>query len=324
MVSMGEFSRELCGGTHADNTKDIGSLLVLSEESISSGTRRITALTGPRAEANRKQTLETAAHAASLLGCEIQSIADVVNELTQAIRKLKKLTSGTTSESLPPLVGRDPASAVQAIKTEGVNSQVVRSVVRQTARLLNVPVEDIPTRIQTLLNDQVSLRSQIEKAATATTLTAEDLIADGEVVNGVRMIIRRVDGASPVLMRQWIDKIRSTSSEPVAIMLAAPAEDDKVTLIAALSADLVKQGKAAGKWIGPVAKILGGGAVASQIWHKPVAAMPRRSKKHSQKPNAYGDSLTQSFKQRGHRPASGDPLTQSFNRVGTAPRLLIR
>jgi alanyl-tRNA synthetase len=60
-------------------------------------------------------------------------------------------------------------------------------------------------------------------------------------------------------MRQWIDKIRETSAEPVAILLAAPAEDDKVTLVAGISSDLVKQGRSAGKWIGPVAKVLGGG-----------------------------------------------------------------
>jgi alanyl-tRNA synthetase len=254
MVSMGEFSRELCGGTHADNTKEIGSLLILSEESISSGTRRITALTGPRAESYLKQIADTASQAASRLGCGVESLPEVASALTQTIRKLKKISAGTQNEALPPVVGSESASAVKL-----PSSQAIRAAIRQTSRVLNVPAEEIPGRIESLLNDQANLRSQIEGMTGSTTLTSEDLVATGEVVSGVRLIVRRVEGATPLVMRQWIDKIRETSAEPVAILLAAPAEDDKVTLVAGISSDLVKQGRSAGKWIGPVAKVLGGG-----------------------------------------------------------------
>ena len=43
MVSMGEFSKELCGGTHLDNTGQVGLFKIVGEESVSAGTRRITA-----------------------------------------------------------------------------------------------------------------------------------------------------------------------------------------------------------------------------------------------------------------------------------------
>src|SRR5205807_7492073 len=49
VVSMGEFSRELCGGTHLDNTSQVGLFKIVGEESVSAGTRRITALTGKAA-----------------------------------------------------------------------------------------------------------------------------------------------------------------------------------------------------------------------------------------------------------------------------------
>jgi alanyl-tRNA synthetase len=46
MVSMGGFSKELCGGTHLTNTAQVEAFEVLTEEGVSAGTRRIVALTG--------------------------------------------------------------------------------------------------------------------------------------------------------------------------------------------------------------------------------------------------------------------------------------
>ena len=49
VVSMGDFSRELCGGTHLENTGQVGLFRIVGEESVAAGTRRITALTGEAA-----------------------------------------------------------------------------------------------------------------------------------------------------------------------------------------------------------------------------------------------------------------------------------
>ncbi len=259
MVSMGEFSRELCGGTHAENTKDISLVQILNEESISAGTRRITALTGQRALEYLEQTKRTAIAAAQRLSSSIADLPLIAQELMQTVRKLKKLVGGTSSELLPPIVGNASTTAKSKLDHEAVSSTAMRAAVRQTARIFNVSGDEILSRLESLLADQDTLRNQIENASSGSAISVEDLIASGEILSGVRLIVQRVDGANPALMRQWIDKIRQSSQEPTAIMLAAPAEDDKVTLIASVSQDLVKSGKSAGKWIGPVAKILGGG-----------------------------------------------------------------
>src|SRR3954467_3831857 len=49
VVTMGDFSRELCGGTHLNNVGQVGLFKIIGEESVSAGTRRITALTGKEA-----------------------------------------------------------------------------------------------------------------------------------------------------------------------------------------------------------------------------------------------------------------------------------
>ncbi len=59
VVAMGEFSRELCGGTHLDNVGQVGLFKIIGEESVSAGTRRITALTGKAALELVRQEEET-------------------------------------------------------------------------------------------------------------------------------------------------------------------------------------------------------------------------------------------------------------------------
>src|SRR5262249_47248431 len=67
MVSMGKFSRELCGGTHLTNTSEVAAFEVLTEEGVSAGTRRITAVTGEGAQKYRNDIGTVGIAAAKLL-----------------------------------------------------------------------------------------------------------------------------------------------------------------------------------------------------------------------------------------------------------------
>ena len=78
MVSMGQFSRELCGGTHLENTREVGSLEVISEEGVSAGTRRIVALTGSKARQHAEQTRRALEQAAQRLGVGLCDVPEAV------------------------------------------------------------------------------------------------------------------------------------------------------------------------------------------------------------------------------------------------------
>ncbi len=123
-------------GTHLNNTREVGSLEILSEESVSAGTRRITALTGPRAAAQRSLIENAADQACTTLGCSIDQLATSAGELMMAIRKLKKLLSSTGNDAAPEKVGGGSGKSNGTSKPADYLSK--RSALRLTARAINV------------------------------------------------------------------------------------------------------------------------------------------------------------------------------------------
>jgi alanyl-tRNA synthetase len=109
VVTMGEFSKELCGGTHLTNTSQVGLCKVVAEESVAAGTRRITALTGLKAldkvRADEDLLVEIAqAVKAPRVEDIVQRVSLLQEELTKTKQSLSKLeaksAAGLTDELL--------------------------------------------------------------------------------------------------------------------------------------------------------------------------------------------------------------------------------
>ena len=79
VVQMGDFSRELCGGTHLDNVGQVGLFKIIGEESVAAGTRRITALTGQAALDYVRQEEEILAEVAAALRVPQGQVGDRVD-----------------------------------------------------------------------------------------------------------------------------------------------------------------------------------------------------------------------------------------------------
>ena len=90
VVSVGDFSKELCGGTHLTNSAQIGIFKIIGEESVAAGTRRITALTGRGAMEQIRRVQSVLRRAAGLLRVSPEEVYDRVEAMGKELRQLKK------------------------------------------------------------------------------------------------------------------------------------------------------------------------------------------------------------------------------------------
>ncbi|MBI3099374.1 MAG: alanine--tRNA ligase [Planctomycetes bacterium] len=189
VVTFGDFSKELCGGTHLSRVGSIGYFRITQETSIGSGIRRIEAVTGP-----------------------------------EAVRRAGQTTA---------LAGRAAAS-------------------------LNIPPERLPDRVGELLEEIKSLRAEIaKKKAEEARASAKSLADKAETVNGVKVVVARLDGMSMEDLLACSDPIKKMK-EPYVCALGSAVEG-KVNLLVCVAKTLVEKGLDAGALVREAAKTCGGG-----------------------------------------------------------------
>lgn len=250
MVSMGQFSKELCGGIHLENTSQVAHFEVLSEEGIAAGTRRIEALTGVKAQARRAEVDRTLQQVAKELNCATGDVVETLKWLSTNVRGFKKQVDGGAVYTVPAA----PASGKSL--TDYLSQ---RRGLRDASRLLNVSSDKLLTRVQSMVSDQQRLQQQLAELATSGNLSMDSLLEKREQVGKTTVIVAEAPGANANLMRRWIDQIRSTEPASSAVLLASRSGEDKVMLVAGLSRDLVTAGVSAADWISVVAPVVGGG-----------------------------------------------------------------
>ncbi|MFB2800091.1 alanine--tRNA ligase [Shewanella seohaensis] len=187
VVTMGDFSIELCGGTHVGRTGDIGLFKITSEGGIAAGVRRIEAVTGAAAMAYVAQQQAQLEEAAALLKGDTQS---VVAKLKAQLDKMKQLEK-----------------------------------------------------------DMQQLKDKLAAAASA------DLAGDAVAVNGVNVLIKKLEGVEAGALRGLQDELKQKLKS--AVILLGVAQEGKVNLIAGVSNDLVAKVKA-GELVAMVAAQVGG------------------------------------------------------------------
>jgi alanyl-tRNA synthetase len=146
------------------------------------------------------------------------------------------------------VTGREAVATVQRLS----------GIMHDLTERFNCKPEEVAGRVDQLQEEVKKLQQQLKKgAATDLQGAADKLLAAAEAVNGAQVIVGEMPAGPEEQMRQQIDRLRQKAGSAVVIL--GWSDDGKVQLIAAVTDDLVKKGLHAGKLVGQVAKVVGGG-----------------------------------------------------------------
>jgi alanyl-tRNA synthetase len=203
VVSMGEFSMELCGGTHVNRTGDIGLFKILSEGGIAAGVRRIEAVTGEFALNAIQSQAADVASMSGLLKTDPQGLPGRISQILEQ-QKLAEKELAKLKQQLASNAGADVLSQLTEVKGIKVLSTVLKGV---EAKALRTMVDDFKNQLGSAIivlgiaqQDKVSLIAGVTK----------DLVTQvkaGELVNFVAQQVGGKGGGRP-------DMAQAGGSEP--------------------------------------------------------------------------------------------------------------
>ncbi len=135
VVSMGDFSKELCGGTHVANTGNIVTFKIVSEGGVAAGVRRIEALTGDAVFAYYKDIEKTLAEAAKAAKATPANLTDKIEHMLAEIKALQSEIESMKSKAAKEALGdvMDQVTEVNGVKllataVEGVDMNGLRDL----------------------------------------------------------------------------------------------------------------------------------------------------------------------------------------------------
>lgn len=181
VLSMGgEFSVELCGGTHVKRSGDIGLFKITSEGGISAGVRRIEAVTGEAAAAWADEADRKLAQISALLKGSRENVVDKVEDLAERNRQLEKELAQLKSK-LAAAQGSDLLSSavevkgakVLAAKLDGVEPKALRDTIDQLKNKLGNGVVVLATEADGKISLAAGVTKDLSKQVKAGDLVRE-------------------------------------------------------------------------------------------------------------------------------------------------------
>ncbi|HCR3204056.1 TPA: alanine--tRNA ligase [Morganella morganii] len=187
VLSMGDFSTELCGGTHAARTGDIGLFRIISESATAAGIRRIEAVTGAGALESVNQQSDALSAVAQLVKSDDAGVSEKVKAALDKIRTLEK--------ELQQLKEQQAAQESSSMTKDAVSVNGVKLLVKQLTnaepKMLRTMVDDLKNQLSsgiivlsTISDDKVSLIAGVTKDLTGKVKAGELVAFIAEQIGG--------------------------------------------------------------------------------------------------------------------------------------------
>lgn len=213
VVKIGDFSAELCGGTHVKNTKDIGGFKIISENGVASGVRRIEALTSEALMVYYSEVEKSLNEAAKLLKSNPTDLVTRISSLLDEFKTLKK-----ENDKLKSKIAKDAAGNVvnDAILINGIHVLVKQFVDMDMNGLKDLgdqakeQLTDAVILFASDNKDKVNLVSMATESAIAKGVHAGNLIKEVAAVvgggGGGRPNMAQAGGKNPKAIKDALDK----------------------------------------------------------------------------------------------------------------------
>ena len=194
VVSMGDFSTELCGGTHVKNTGAIGSFKIVSESGVAAGVRRIEALTGNGVTAYYKELEANMEKAAKLLKANPDKVTEKIEHLLAEMKALQSENESMKSKLAKDALG-DVMDQVQEVKGVKLLATSVQGVDMNGLRELGDQLKE------KLGEGVVVLASDCDGKVNLIAMVTEDVMKKGahagNLIKGIASLVGGGGGGRP-------------------------------------------------------------------------------------------------------------------------------
>lgn len=194
VVMIGDFSRELCGGTHVGHTGDIASFKILSESGVAAGIRRIEALTGRNVTAYYQEMEEKLAETARILKTTPASLTERAEHLMAELKALQSENESLKSKAAKEALGDVMDQVVEvngvkllATKVSGVDMNGLRELGDQLK-------SKIAEGVVVLMSD---LDGKVNMVAMATDGAMKKGAHAGNLIKGIAALVGGGGGGRP-------------------------------------------------------------------------------------------------------------------------------
>ncbi|MCF7857697.1 MAG: alanine--tRNA ligase [Candidatus Cloacimonetes bacterium] len=187
VITIGNYSKELCGGTHLDYTGEIGLFKVISESSIAAGIRRLEAVTGMKAERYVKILEDNIAEIGRVLNAPASAVIEKINKLItenkEFSQQLKQSRLKATGNSLDEIINT-------AVDLEGVKL-VVAEIELQNPGMMRQIGDQLKDKLKSGIG---VLFAEVDQKVSILTIVTKDLTKKYQAGKIIGKIAEIVDG----------------------------------------------------------------------------------------------------------------------------------